>query len=1100
MLIRAQFDLEAFMFGTEARSIQRKQVYTQRLMAVAICLITLIFASSRHGWGQAITGTIEGTVRDQSGAVIANSTITVTNEATGTKSTRTTNDQGDYIAPFLPPGTYTVQVESSGFKSAVTSHVVVQVAQTSRVDLTMQPGKTSESVEVTAAAPQVQSTTSQLGEVIQHDQVETLPLNGRIFSQLVTLTPGAVQRGFADFGENPSAAGAVAPVNATVNGLPWSGNNYLLDGVANNEPLNQFINISPPLEAIQEFNVQTVNPTAEFGVFGGAIVNVTTRSGTNEYHGNVFEYMRNEALNAKTFFAQKKAPFKSHQFGGGLGGPIVRNRAFFFVDTQIFLQHTGNTNLFTVPTALQRTGNLSEENTQIFNPLTGQQFQGNIITGINPISLQVANLYPLPNLPGLSNNFNQNTVTVSDEQQFDAKTDFQLSSKDVLFVRESLAQRDFTTPAPGNRFLQGGSSSNSRNQNAVVGYTRTFSADKVLDVRVGFNRFAVTQLGSDFGVNKNNELGIPNGNIPGLPYTSGIARFNISGYRQTGSDGFLDSQRLANIYQYTANFTWIIGRHALKFGVDNRQIQSTLTNGQTAPRGEFDFDKNYTSNKGASGTGSSFASFLLGYPTKIFRDYINTRPHVRMRFTGLFLQDDYRFNDKLTLNLGLRWDVFTHPHDVDNHQSNFSLNDGLIHLATSSNTGPDVDTYYGSWAPRIGFAYSPDRGTTAFRAAYGISYFSDNFGATGGTLERNYPFFQTSQIAANNQFVPNLSVSQGLPANNPLVLTSPTIAPPPGFAVFMIPKNFRQDMAQMWNFGIQRALGNTASVEVTYVGTHGTHIFRNRDIDVPQPGPGSINPRRPYFNLNPNITSINYRAGDGSSVFHGLEGKLKKRFSAGLSALVSYTWSKSIDNVSNIFNPTNDKLNRGLSNNKAADIPQNFVVSASYELPFGPGKPYLSNPGSAIARALVGGWTLSDITSARSGEPLEIRVGSSLLNTGNYNRANVTCSHVSMPKKVTQWFDTNCFSAPAPFQFGNAGVGKVRGPGIFNTDFSLAKRTQFESSRMVEFRADFFNIFNQPHFANPTTSARSFGNADFGKISDTVLTARQIQLSLKLAF
>ena len=598
-------------------------------------------------------------------------------------------------------------------------------------------------------------------------------------------------------------------------------------------------------------------------------------------------------------------------------------------------------------------------------------------------------------------------------------------------------------------------------------------------------------------MNINNQLGIPNGNIPGLDYTSGIARFNIAGYLQTGSDGFLDSQRIANTFQYTSNFTWISGRHTMKFGGDIRRLQSTLTNGQTAPRGQFSFDGNYTSNAGAVGTGAAFASFLLGDPTAIFRDYINTRPAVRMTFAGLFVQDDIRVSRSLTLNLGVRWDVFTHPNDVFNRQSNFNIGDGMIHLASDGNSGPDVDIYYKNFAPRVGFAYTPDNGKTALRGSYGISYFPDNFGATGGTLERNYPFFATSQINAASTFVPNLSVNQGFPGNVTPEIVNNTVSPPAGFAVFRIPQNFRQDTVQMVNLGLQRQLAGNTVFEIDYVGTRGTHLFRDLDINTPPPGPGDINARRPFVALNPNITSIHDRRSDGNSYFNALEAKLSRRFSNGFQALVSYTYSKTIDTVSNILDPYNDTLNRGLSAGfKAVDIPNNFVASYTYELPFGAGKRFLSGA-SGVKGKVVTGWSLNGITTARSGEPLVVTVSNSLLNNGSRNYANIVCDHPGTPGNVGEWFDTGCFTNPPAFTYGNAGIGHVRGPSLVNQDFSIGKSTKFNEKRSLEFRAEFFNIFNSAHLGNPATT---LGNSDFGTISSTVGTPREVQLGLKLQF
>mgnify|MGYP001563183243 FL=1 len=1065
--------------------------------------VLLWLSLSAPAFPQAITGTLLGTVQDASAAVIVGAKVTVTNQNTGISTGRTTDGQGNYVAPYLAPGTYKITVEYAGFRTGVSADNVVQVNQTTRVDFTLTPGAVTEEIQVTAAAPLVQSTTSEIGAVVAAQQIQTMPLNGRLFEQLVALTPGTVATGFADFGENPAAAGARSAIHHSVNGLPWSGNNYTIDGVSNSEPLNAFINLTPPLDSIQEFKVQTNNPSAEFGSFGGAVVNLTMRSGTNEFHGSAFEYLRNDVFNARDFFAVRRAPFKTNQFGGTFGGPLKRNKLFFFGDYQGLRQRSGRTQIITVPTSLQRQGVLTEgTQPDIYDPLNNQPLSGKVIppARINPITRKVADIWPAPNRAGLVENYIENNSLAATVDQFDVKVDGQLSPRDNFFARESLAQRELTDPSPGNVFMApgpGGSgfNSRSRNQNAVAGYTRTFSPTKINELRIGFNRFAVTHFAPDFGVPKNNELGIPNGNIAGHEYTYGIARFTIPGFHQTGGPGSTNAIRVANIFQYTDNFTWIRTRHTLKFGADIRRVQSTLTNPQSGPRGVFEFDRNVSSLQGASGTGNPWASFLLGYPWHVVRDFVDTRPGVRMLFAGFYAQDDYRISSRLTLNVGLRWDLFSRPVEKYNRQSNFNPSTGFIDLASAANRGPNVDNFLRSWGPRIGLAYSPDGGKTALRSAYGISYFPDNFGATGGTLERNYPFFLIHELFTPTPYVPWRSVSDGLPGYQPVKL-EPQMTPPAGFAVWVVARNFRQDMAQMWNLSLQRQITPTLMAEGAYVATKGSHIYRNRNVNVPLPGPGSLAERRPYYKIAPTISVINQRNGDGDSSYQSAQFKLVKRYGDGLTLLASYTVSKSIDNYTHILFPLEDTLNRGLSTGKSIDIPQNFVVSYSYELPVGRGKRWLSGA-SRLADLVAGGWTVNGITAIRSGAPMVIGVASSRLNTGTGNWADITCQSVARPKRLDRWFDTACFADPAPYLFGNSGVGHVRGPGVHNWDFSAFKQFRLDEKRQVEFRAELFNLFNMPHFSNPGTT---LGTGTFGRISSSALPPREIQLGMKFTF
>jgi hypothetical protein len=1043
-------------------------------------------------------------VRDASGAVVSGAKVAARNTGTDAVFNAVTGSEGNYTIPNVPSGNYDITAQMPGFSTARAANSIIEVQQTTRVDFSLVPGNITQEISVTAVAPLVQSTTSDLGQVISSSRMQALPLNGRLFEQLVTIVPGAIQAGWSDFAENPSAAGALTPTQAVVNGLPWSGNYYMIDGVHNTEPLNAFISITPPLDSVNEFKVETSNPQAEYGSFGGAIVNLTIRSGSNAFHGEAFDFFRNDALNARDFFAQTRSPYKSNQFGGTFGGPIVKNKLFFFVAYQQLIAHQGQTNVLTVPTVLQRQGILTEGGQlPIFDPSTGLPFANQTIpqNRIDPVSQQVANLFPLPNLPGLANNYVDNTVNTENVPQGDIKIDWQVTSNDHIFGRESAAHKTYTNPSGGNQFMMGGPNSDALNQNAAVGWDRVFSASIVNEARMGFNRFNVFDTANSYGINQNNILGIPNGNIPGLPYTSGIAQFNISGFTSTGDPGWTNATRIANIFEWSDNLTWTKGKHTLKFGGDIQRIQSTLTNSQDDPRGIFNFNGNYTSNQGASGTGNPFASFLLGDPYYVARDFVNTVPAVRMTFAGFFVQDDFRITQSLTLNLGLRWDLFTSPVEKYDRQSNFDPSTGLIDIASSSNRGPNVNNYYGNWGPRVGFAYSPDQGNTAIRGAFGISYFPDNFGATGGTLERNFPFFTLNRLNSPTPFTPFWSVSQnGLPAPITVPYTpGGTLTPPPGFGVFYVASNFKQDEAQVWNFSIERKLPGNMSFQAAYVGTHGLHLYRDLQLNQALPGPGPVGPRLPFYSIAPNIPTVDQRNGDGTSHYNALQLRAEKRFSAGLSFLASYTWSKTMDNTSNIVYPYSDALNYTLSNGfKLVDVPQNFVFSYTYELPLGPGKPFL-NGSSGLVKHLAGGWSINGITTFQSGQPLGITVANNLLNNNSgSNPADITCSSVTTPKTVSEWFDTSCFANPAPYTFGNSGVGHVRGPGINNWDFAIAKETALGSeNRRLRLEADVFNLANSAHFANPNTT---LGNSGFGAISGDRLPPRIIQLGAKFTF
>ncbi|HJZ79868.1 MAG TPA: TonB-dependent receptor, partial [Pyrinomonadaceae bacterium] len=1030
--------------------------------------------------GQAITGRIVGTIQDADQGAVPNAKVTIVNQNTGISWDFQTDAQGNYLAPSLPPGTYKVTAAASGFRQAVTINIVVNVAQTTRMDFSMEIGNVQDTVEVTAAAPLVESAASGLGEVIDRRQIQALPLNGRLFSQLVHLTPGAIPEGPGDATEATAGSGARSSIMARVNGVYYATSNYTIDGVSNKEQMNAFINISPPLEAIEEFKVQTNNPSAEFGGFGGATVNLTIRSGTNELHGSLFEYFRNDVLNARkweTRLPATKTPLRSNQFGGTIGGPIIKNKAFFFFSYQSLRLRLGQTRSFAVPTALMRQGIFaaSEGFPTIYDPTNGNRpFEQITIDGRpasripqnqwDPVSAKLLDIWPLPNVKptafnvGPNINYVENISQKNDPDQYDIKVNFKLSGKSDLFVRESYNPRTLRNPAPGNRFISSDPNADSSNHNAVIGHTYTFTPTLLSELRIGFNRFNTFHFANDFGVNKSNELGIKNGNLPGFPETSGIANFGITGIVGFGGPGFTDAQRLTNTIEVTEGLTWTKNSHALKIGADIMRTFASLTNPQTAPRGIFDFDANYTSIPDPANVtrrvgGAAFASFLLGFPNRIRRDIVDTKPYVGRWLMGFYVQDDFRATQKLTLNLGVRFDVFSTFRERYNRQTNLNLKTGLFESGSDDNPAPNVNGFTGV-SPRLGFAYSPDRGKTAFRGAFGISYANSNFGANVGTLERNFPLFQLFDRMTPNQFVPFAKVSvDGLPGyiSQPL---APTIPVPASVAPFFMPKDLQPDNIYMWNLAIQRQITNTSVVETAYVGTRGVHLFRGKNINTPLVGLGPQPARRPFNSILPQVGNITQRGSDGDSHYHSLQVKYTKRFSAGLQGLVSYTWSKSTGDVvggQGVFWPYDDRLNKGLLD---TDVPHNLVASFTYELPFGRGKRWIGKA-PRFLDMLAGGWTLSDITMIRSGSPLTVTVTNSLLNTGTGNRADRTCNEVKVIGTPEQWFDTGCYSLPAQLVFGNSGRGSTRGPGFVNFDLSLAKAEKIAEKYKIEFRAEF---------------------------------------------
>ena len=1086
-------------------------------LLVPICLLLMAAVV----FGQGVSGRILGTIQDGSGAVVANASVTITNQGTGIKAKTVTDSHGEYRIDNLPPGNYRVQFEVPGFRAVVSEGNVVTVDNSTRVDITLEVGSTSETMQVNAVEPLVDTTSSSLGEVVDQKDLASLPLNGRVFSQLVQTVPGSVAAGFGSAPEAAAGAGTTTAITASVNGMPWGGTTYTLDGVNNMELLNAFINVTPPLDSLQELKVSTNNAEATVGTYGGAQVNAYVKSGTNQIHGSAYEFYRSDALNAYQWRATSKAPYKGNQFGGSFGGPIIKNRAFYFVDYQGLLLQHGISYILTVPTDLMKQGTFlkSQFPSPIYDPLSQQPFptvttgQGDAwqipVSRFDAVSAKMASgatIWPTASNQGsTSNNFNANTTEPDNNHQFDVKADYQFSNGDRLFGRESYQRRDLSAPSPGTRFIQVGDvNALSRDHNAAIGYDHTFSGTATNELRVGFDRFYTKDFGNDLGTNENAALGIPNGNDAAFGAT-GIGNFSIGNIANTGSQGWTNSHRISNSYQLTDNFIKVIGQHTFTIGEDYRRLQASLTNSDSNKNGDFTYSSNYTSSCTMQPTctgnvgGNQFASFLLGLPSYVDRGFVATDPATRAILLGTYGEDQYRVTKNLTLNLALRWDLITPAIDKQNHQSNFDLTKGVLDFATSGNRAPNVNTYYGGVSPRVGFAFSPNNGNTSITGAFGITHFPGNFGAMGGFLERNFPFFEVFSTQAQLLNVPLAPLSAtGLPTYIPTPTSAP-VEPPVGVGVELMSKQMQPDIANAWNFGVQQKISTSAALTVTYVGTKGTHLFRRYGLNTPPPGTTPFDSRLPYQYFNSQAqqyaTSIGYGAANGSSIYHALQTELKMNFSRSLQGRVAYTWSKEIDDMS-VWWPLDDRLNRGEGTNQAPDVPQSAIATLTYQLPFGRGQKWLS-AASGPSELLLGGWELSTFTVLQAGQPLKFNSDTDNLGSGVTNHANVTCPSVKKIGSVSEWFDTSCFTYAAPLQLGNSGIGKVRGPGYYNSDLSLSKSASIREGMRIKVQADAFNLSNTPHYSNPDTS---LGDSNFGQIGGTNGAPREIQLGLHFTF
>ena len=1130
--------------------MNRKTAHRRRshllLGAMAVALLLLLPGSILLE-AQVESGSIVGTVRDTSGAVIADAQVTEVNSETGIARTARTSAVGEYVFTQLKPGTYTVTVEHQGFKKAMQAAFKLDLNQVARVDITLVVGSVQEEVVVTAAEPLVESETSSIGQVIEKNRVNDLPLNGRNFIQLAYLSPGVnagPPEGAAStvpqqggIPENERANGAVQ-----ANGLTATNNNFLLNGFDNNEQQIGFETIMPAVDAIEEFKVQTNNFGADIGK-GGAVVNVVLKSGTNDLHGTLYEFLRNSALDAKNYFDDPAAPippYKQNQFGGTFGGPIIKNKTFFFGDYQGTRIRQAQTFVSTVPPLSERGGDFSDLGVPIYDPLTTQPdgtrtpFPNNVIppcvgstgksaTGggcLDPAALNVVALFPKPNLPGAANNFLYNPVARNNQDSFDIRIDHQFTSKNSFFGSFSFNNVDAYHPDPFPGVAGGGAFSGTiKNQARSVGLSDvyTLSANKVNEFKIGYMRYVVNAVQNFANQDVTTQLGIPGVNDPNNQIaTGGLININIADYGSLGVICCFPEFLTENNYQVLDSFTYIHGRHTLKMGGDLRLRRHGFFQALN-PQGTLYFDQQFTEDLVSQAGGSSLASFLLGYPINWARD--GQKAHYGMSWWefSTYLMDDFRVSPKLTLNLGLRYDIFTPMVEDQNRLANFDFATGKFispQMPGVSRSG-DVVTDLNNFAPRFGFAYTPwNNNKTVLRGGFGIFY---DLQADQNDTELAYNptglfFSQSFNYPADS---PGIRLSQGLPAP-----TYPTVDNPSGrtSAAYF---NNRTTYIEEWNLNVERQLLKDTVLQVAYVGTHALKLsFLSNQNQPVTPSDNNFsditgNIGRPYFSTVPDVGPIRTESRQYSSISHGLQVRFEKRLSAGWSMLNSYTWQHTIGQTeeNEYLEPQNTHDLAAERGDNGPDYRHQFTSAWSYELPFGPGKRLLTGHGPQ--HWLTEGWQLNGIIGMYSGAAFTPLLSFDPTNTGSgaprpdiigdpYNFSNAMSVGCPSDRQSLQcWYNPAAYAIPAlaPKQtfahvFGDAHRGTLRGPASYNVDFSVFKDFRLQERTNLQFRAEFFNLFNTPSFALPANAVDALGA---GSISSAG-PSRQIQLAMKLTF
>ncbi|MFN7938862.1 MAG: carboxypeptidase-like regulatory domain-containing protein [Bryobacteraceae bacterium] len=1104
-------------------------------------------------YSQVTTGTILGVVTDTSGAAVSGASVTITEVSKNTTSKYQTDEAGLYNAPFLVPGVYSVTVEKEGFKKAIQNNVTLEVDQKARTDFSLAIGSVSETVEVTAAAPLVRSESAELGEVIGTRAVRELPLNGRNFAQLVYLNPGVTP---GQAGENLSGASTFnprGPSNFNALGSRANVNAWLIDGIDNNEFTFNTVIVAPTVESVREFKTLTGIFSSEFGR-GAGVVSVSTQSGSNDFHGNVFEFHRNHELDARNVFApagQRKPVFRQNQYGLAFGGPVLipklyngRNRTFFFFDYAALRTARGIATVNTVPTAQNRTGDFSQllrdANLTIYDPLTtrsvnGQTirdpYAGNIMpaSAINPVGRNVASVYPLPNAPGRNGGIFDNYISVPNREVKDnvytGRIDQTISTKDSLFFRYTYNAYNLTAPQgqancclptpadAASRFtlgpyVAGLQDTQLTTQGSAFNWTHIFKPNLLHEFRAGFARTNPLTTQQDIGINAATSLGIRNINLN--RQSSGIPTINVTDITGlSGGPAFLPVNPLQTHYQLDSAWNWTVGRHTVKFGwhIVQRKAMPFVNE---AVRGNMNFTRAFTNNpQSPSNSGFGLATLLTGYMNSGARSGVFEPFYLNIWENSFYLQDDIKVSRRLTINLGVRHEVFRPETEKYDRLPNWDLRSLALLYSGENGVSRSAGkrTNWKNFGPRVGMAYDlTGSGKTVFRAGYGLVYFPDPVTANG-QIGLNVPLFFTQSLAfpdfpltmtgvatIDNPFPLPQAVKPRTPAEINALSPAPRLN---GHSL-----DNRTPYMQTWTANLQRQVTQSLMVEADYAGSTGMNLAQSYNPNEVQPGPGALEPRRLLQPLNriPNIFFVDWRA---RSSFHSLQLKATKRYQNGLQFLAAYTWGKSLDYTGSVGSGGGQTggpqtvtcldCNRGPS---GFDVRHRAVINYVWDLPFGKGQKMASE--GPLAR-VVGGWQLSGITTLTTGRPFNINLAAGVNNGAPSWPNRLSCSGKLDNATPDKWFDPACFAAPAAFTYGNVGRGVLYSPGNVNFDTSFVKNNRFgpEDRLNVQFRFEAYNLFNTPYFGFPNAN---IGSPTAGRITTTVGENRSLQLALKFEF
>ena len=1057
---------------------------------------------------------LTGSVTDTTGAVIVAADVSLVNMDTGVTQTAQTNESGAFNFTLVQPGTYELACESVGFKAYRQSGLVMETGLTKTVAVQLEIGEITETIEVTGSAPLLETENTTVGQFIERTTVAQMPVGSRQAGQLIKLAGNVT---FARSGGGLYDLPFFSMAGGRSRNQMW----HLDGGVVQNMALGiAQLNLNPPVESLREFKVESNNYAAEFGRSGNGLIIMSTRSGTNNLHGALYHNFRNDKLDARTFFAPRIAPLRYNIFGGSVGGPIKKDKSFFFVNYEGQRRSDGVTIANTdVPHPVEVQGDYSgRAGFDLKDPLTGEPFQNNMIpqSRMDPLGRAFAALYPAPNAPSPltaapRDNYVKNVANRGISDFTTVKVDHNFSAKDRISTRFSNVNAPAEPePVYPNEFADFRASKQTRsNLVSTSTWNHSFTPTMINEFRYTFGNRTFTTRGLGTGSGKNGELGVPNVD------PEFFATVDVTGYTRLGAGNQERLQKPIRTHQVVNNTSWFKGSHSIKWGIEYRYSRNKDDFNSSAG-GRFSFNNRVT--------GDGLAQLLLGWTTRgqlVDTDILNTRTD----YWGAYVQDSWKATDRLTLNLGLRWELDTPRWEASNNQSGFDpvginpVCDCPGVMLFSGRNGRSKyahDTDLNNFGPRAGFAYRAGE-TLVIRAGYGVNY--------NGAYARAVPFTQfwtfsrTLDInSPDGGFTPAFILSDGLPAIDPFTeedrvgTFGATVSGRRTVSPDFIQQNQQNGYSQQWNLTLQKQLPDNILLEAQYQANVG-HSLGGPNYNLNMiPLAGGAGPERQSQVLRPfpHYNAVVVESPDwGNSTYHSLNLKAEKRFSSGLSYLFNYTWSKFIDDVESANELGGEQnngythfqlrhLDKALSGN---DIRHRVVASGVYELPVGRGKAVnLENP---VANAVIGGWSLGVIAEFRTGAPYGIIEQTNRSNAFSHGqRPNRLGDHIlsggrSKAEQLARWFDTSQFAAPGVGIFGNSPRNLCCGPGFAVVDVSIQKRFQITERTRLEFRADFFNL---PNHANFNIPERRRGNSGFGRVRSTIGTGRQAQLGLRLEF